>query len=195
MERCCHSFDNNHLVTVREWWSWLQEQNNVDCWEETGNDKSDSLLTSPSFTSLRILRTLWLLKNVSQLPPLLTAGLSYNSIGFTGLRHMKANVLLWDFAKGRQPRGSPTYSLSSTLCMLHPIDAFSAVSVSWNVSVNRCCVRWTLLGSKVRSSQQALSGFMVCSSRWVRNIRTSAASHRHPVNIGTLEKTVKNLSN
>lgn len=186
MERCCHSFNNNHLVTVREWWSWLREQNNVGCWEETGNDKSDSLLTSPSFTGLRILRTLWLLKNVTQLPPLLTTIRSHNSNGFGGLCHMNANVLLWGFAKGRQPRRGLQHTVCLHVISCRCISYCQFVPRGWHVSVNRCCVRWTLLGSKVRSSQQALSGFMVCSSRWVRHIRTSAASHRHPVNIGTL---------
>lgn len=177
MERCCHSFNNNHLVTVREWWSWLQEQNNAGCWEETGNDKSDSLLTSPSFTGLRILRTLWLLKNVTQLPPLLTTIRSHNS-------HERKCVTLRLRERKTASSWSPTDSLSSR----YVIQMYFLLSVclSWNVSVNRCCVRWTLLGSKVRSSQQALSGFMVCSSRWVRHIRTSAASHRHPVSTGTL---------
>lgn len=127
MERCCHSFNNNHLVTVREWWSWLQEQNNVGSWEETGNDKSDSLLTSPSFTGLRILRTLWLLKNVTQLPPLLTTIRSHNSNGFGGLCHMNANVLLWGFAKGRQPRRG----LQHTVCLYVQMYFLLSVCLSW----------------------------------------------------------------
>lgn len=183
MERCCHSFNNNHLVTVREWWSWLREQNNVGCWEETGNDKSDSLLTSPSFTGLRILRTLWLLKNVTQLPPLLTTIRSHNSNGF-------ADFVTWTqmsyFEASRKEDSLVGVSDIQFVFTYRCIFYCQFVPRGWHVSVNRCCVRWTLLGSKVRSSQQALSGFMVCSSRWVRHIRTSAASHRHPVNIGTL---------
>lgn len=127
MERCCHSFNNNHLVTVREWWSWLQEQNNVGSWEETGNDKSDSLLTSPSFTGLRILRTLWLLKNVTQLPPLLTTIRSHNSNGF-------ADFVTWTqmsyFEASRKEDSLVGVSDIQFVFTLYHADVFSTVSLS-----------------------------------------------------------------